>query len=279
MSYFLTDIKKIYKSKITKVMLALLFIIMIADPISVYFKYGRNEKFVETIGKNGFQFWLLMNSRSWGFNVYHSLLMIFPVLSTALILYSEQRSSMYEFLITRDSKIKYYLSKIFSVFFATFINFFILFSINVFVTSIFFPFDAVCTGIIKNYIPKVGMFSYPFYEHNPLSMVFLFVFLNAFTIALLALFALAFHMIVKLKNKYMAILTPFIVLYLTTYLMGIILEQKLWNYDFMLIIQPMVGAMSKNIISSVDVLIVFGLIIVIDTVLLIGGYIRNRESL
>lgn len=279
MSYFITDIKKLYKNKLTITMLVALALVMVADPISVYLQYGRDEHFINSIGQNGFQFWLLMNSRSWGFTVYHSLLMAFPVLSTGLVFFEERSSSMYEWLITRDGKKKYYLAKILSVFIITFVNFFILFSINVLVTSFIFPFDAIQTEAFANYVPQVGMFSYPFYEQGLLSMVFLFVFLNSLTLALLALLALSCHMMVLFKSRYMAILFPFIGLYAITYLISILLSSEYWNYNFKVIIQPMVGALSKTIITTTNVMGVYGALTVLVILLLVASYVKNGETL
>lgn len=280
LSYFTTDLNQIYSNKITKLMLLLLLVVMIADPFSVYVQYGQKLEFIESIGQNGFQFWLLMNSRSWGFSIYHSLFMMLPVLSTALLFYDEKKSSMYELLITRKSKRKFYLSKIISTFFATFVNFFVLFSINIVVTNIFFPFNAPTTEHFIHYIPKTNIFSYPFFNYSPISMVFLFVFLNAFTIALLSLIALSFQMIIKIKNKYVAILGSFVSLYLISYLMSILLvNTDLDSYNFKMIIQPMTGAVKTNPITGSNVLIAYLGLSITGLLLLVAGYMRNRDSL
>ncbi|MDE7424627.1 MAG: hypothetical protein K2N51_13225 [Lachnospiraceae bacterium] len=278
MSYFITDVKKIYKNKLVKWMLVFLLVVMIADPISVYVINARYENFFEEIGANPFQFWLLMNSSSWGNTVVYTLLFVLPVISTGLVFYNERQSSVYKWLIIRNSKAKYYISKIAATFLVTWINFFILFSINIIVTYFAFSADAPKTEQYMYLIPKKEMFSYPFYQSNPLSMVMLYVFLNALAIALLSLFALAVHEIINLKNRYVAILFPFIALYLINYGTTFLLIDHL-NYKLSVIIQPRAASALTNNIQSMDVIIVFLVVALVDLVLLGVGYIRNGETL
>lgn len=278
MTYFITDIKKLYNSKIVKYMLIILFFIMIVDPISVYVIHARNAIFFETIGANPFQFWLLMNSSNWGYSVYQTLFWVFPAISTGLCYYNERQSSMYEFLIIRNSRVKYYLSKAVAAFSVTLLNFFVLLSLNILVTYSIFRKDAPMTVQYRYLIPYEGMFSYVFYKMNPLYMVILYTFLNALAIALLTLFALAVHEILILENRYVALLFPFILLYLINYVVSLLLSSNL-NYNFRVIIQPRAASAITNTISGKDVLLVFTLMLVVDLILLAVGYIRNREVL
>lgn len=277
MSYFITDVKKIYKNKLVKWMLVFLLVVMIADPISVYV-INTDENFFKQIGANPFQFWLLMNSSSWGNTVVNTLFFVLPVISTGLVFYNERQTSMYEWLIIRNSKAKYYISKIAATFFVTWINFFVLFSINILVTYFAFSADAPKTEQYMYLIPQKEMFSYSFYQSNPLGMVMLYVFLNALAIALLSLFVLAVHEIVNLKNKYVAILFPFIALYLINYGTTFLLIDHL-NYILSVIIQPRAASALTNNIQSMDVIIVFLVVALVDLVLLGVGYIRNGETL
>lgn len=278
MSYFITDIKKIYGSRTVKWMLIFLLIIMIADPISIYPINARYKDFFETIGANPFQFWLLMNSSGWGHTVFHTVFWMLPVLSTGLIYYDERKSSLCELLLVRGSRLKYYFSKIAATFGVTFINFFLLLSINILVTYLIFSADAPKTEQYMYLIPKTGMFSYAYYQKNPLSMVFLYTFLNALTIALLSLLALSIHIIAALKNRYAAILVPFISLYLLNYVTSLMLRNNL-NYNLKVIIQPRAACSILDIIHGRDVIMVFALVALADFVLLGIGYIRSRETI
>lgn len=51
------------------------------------------------------------------------------------------------------------------------------------------------------------------------------------------------------------------------------------NYNFSVIIQPRAASAVINIINNKDVLLVFSLVLVVDLILLMVGYIRNREVL
>ena len=77
-------------------------------------------------------------------------------------------------------------------------------------------------------------------------MEILYAFINAFAIALLSLFALAFHAMITLKNKYIAILTPFIVLYLINYLKGKTIDIQ----TIVLLIMPVLLVLWEGIITK-----------------------------
>lgn len=114
--YFISDIKKMLSSRIVQITFIFLLVTMLADPISVLIHARRYTGFFENIGANPFQFWLLMNSASWGNKVYNILFWVIPVLATGMIYYNEQSSSMSKFLVVRKSKLRYMLSKVISVF-------------------------------------------------------------------------------------------------------------------------------------------------------------------
>lgn len=69
--YFISDIKKMLSSRIVQITFIFLLVTMLADPISVLIHARRYTGFFENIGANPFQFWLLMNSASWGNNAAH----------------------------------------------------------------------------------------------------------------------------------------------------------------------------------------------------------------
>lgn len=104
--YFISDIKKMLSSRIVQITFIFLLVTMLADPISVLIHARRYTGFFENIGANPFQFWLLMNSASWGNKVYNILFWVIPVLATGMIYYNEQSSSMSKFLVVRKSKLR-----------------------------------------------------------------------------------------------------------------------------------------------------------------------------
>ena len=84
--YFISDIKKMLSSRIVQITFIFLLVTMLADPISVLIHARRYTGFFENIGANPFQFWLLMNSASWGNKVYNILFWVIPVLATGMLL-------------------------------------------------------------------------------------------------------------------------------------------------------------------------------------------------
>src|SRR5699024_4231027 len=66
MSYFVSDVKKIYKNRLVQITLLLFIIVAVSDPLFVRFVYGGQPGFSEQVGANPFQFWLLMYSSGWG---------------------------------------------------------------------------------------------------------------------------------------------------------------------------------------------------------------------
>lgn len=83
---------------------------------------------------------------------------------------------------------------------------------------------------------------------------------------------------ITLKNKYIAILTPFIVLYLINYIISLCLKDNL-NYNLGVIVQPRAASAIVNTISTSNVLLIFGIVLIIDVILLIFGHIRSKEIL
>lgn len=107
-------------------------------------------------------------------------------------------------------------------------------------------------------------------------MVILYTFLNALVIALYALFSLALHAIIRFRNRYAAALVPFLALYLINYSVGLFLDGHL---NLNIIIQPQAASALVQIIRGRDVLMEFLTVLLLDVILLVIGYVRNRETL
>lgn len=56
MSYFVSDIKKLYKSRMVQLVLLLLGIVAVADPLFVRFVYGKQPGFLNRLGQIPFSF-------------------------------------------------------------------------------------------------------------------------------------------------------------------------------------------------------------------------------
>lgn len=162
--YFISDIKKMLSSRIVQITFIFLLVTMLADPISVLIHARRYTGFFENIGANPFQFWLLMNSASWGNKVYNILFWVIPVLATGMIYYNEQSSSMSKFLVVRKSKLRYMLSKVISVFSFTFVFCMFLLSLNLLLTFLIFDVRAPFTEQYQRLVPNAGTFGYTLYQ-------------------------------------------------------------------------------------------------------------------
>lgn len=278
MSYFISDIKKLYKSRMVQFTLLLLGIVAVADPLFVRFVYGKQPGFFEQIGANPFQFWLLMNSSGWGHTVYRTLLFVFPVLSTGLIFFYERQSSVYELLMSRKSRIQYLISKIISVFVTVFLNFSMILGLNLVVTNLSFSAVAPLTEQYYYLIPKAGSFAEAFYQISPLAMEMAYVVLNALALALLAVLVLGIQMIFRFPNHYIGFLTPFVILYALNYAEGLLLANQM-QYNLSVIIQPRAASSLSVCITTADLLLVFGSLFAVIMVMLLVGFKRNRDVL
>lgn len=278
MSYFISDIKKLYKSRMVQFTLLLLGIVAVADPLFVRFVYGKQPGFFEQIGANPFQFWLLMNSSGWGHTVYRTLLFVFPVLSTGLIFFYERQSSVYELLMSRKSRIQYLISKIISVFVTVFLNFSMILGLNLVVTNLCFSMVAPLTEQYYYLIPKAGSFAEAFYQISPLAMEMAYVVLNALALALLAVLVLGIQMIFRFPNHYIGFLTPFVILYALNYAEGLLLANQM-QYNLSVIIQPRAASSLSVCITTADLLLVFGSLFAVIMVMLLVGFKRNRDVL
>lgn len=275
--YFVSDIKKMLTNRIVQILFIILLIVMVFDPVSVMFYAHRYPSFYENIGANPFQFWLLMNSASWGNQAYTVLFWVFPVLVTGMIYYTEQKTSMGKFLMIRKSNRAYMTSKIFSTFLFAFAFFMVLLSINLAVTFTLFSADAPITEQYQQLVPNNGTLASVLYQVSPLFMAIVYTFFNALTISIFSVFALAIQMIAKFKNQYIAIVVPVIVLYTITFIFDSV--AILLPYDMRLIIQPRSANAISGLVTGQHVLLTFGVWMLIDVVLVVIGFIRNRDTL
>lgn len=274
MNYFVADIKKIYSNKLIQVTLFILLIISIADPMSIYFINGSNPNFFTNIGKQPYQFWLLMNSSGWGYAVFMRLMLVFPVISTGLIYFHERNSSLTEFLMIRGNKKAYYFSKISSVFVSTFINFLIILLFNLIITFWLFDSNSPKTDVFYSMTPKDGTFAMFFFQISPFLMGVVYTMLNALTIATMAVFALSVQMVYRFRNLYLAFIVPFGILFSSNYVSELFLNLE---HKLSIINQPRAASAVVNLITFQDVILVYIVTILIVLVLCMFGIWRNKE--
>lgn len=276
MSYFCSDVKRLYKSKLVLLPLLVMGIVVVLDPIHMRFVRGNYPGFAYDIGINQFQFWLLMHSSGWGHSVYRTLMFLFPVLSTGMLFFFEQSTSVLPMKIARKSRWQYLWSKVGSVFFTTFFNFFCLFVLNLIVTGCCFSLDAPMTEQYHFCVPKAGSFAYGLYQLGPVVMEVAYGALNALAIALMAVIVIGIQMACKFRNFYLAFLVPYFLIRAGSYSEAFLLEPQ---YEFSIVIQPLAASALKVCITTSDLLVAFGILAAAAALAVLTGMYRSRDAL
>lgn len=277
MSYFVRDIKQIYKSRYVRILFISMVIVAVADPFFIYFISGRGGALFRSAGSNPFQYWILMGNAGFGGSLWFALRFIFPVLSTGLVFFDERRTSVLELSITREKRSKYLLSKIISVFVTAFFNFLFILSLNLIVTYILFPSDAPLSEQYQFFIPKAGTFAYGFYQKNPIIMAVLYICLDALSTALLSLAALGIHMIFRFRNIFIAMFSPAAFFYGLNYVIGNVFNKI--QYSISIMLQPQASSVLRICITSEDVFITFIGMTALAILCVLVGARRNDDVL
>lgn len=251
-------------------------IVVVLDPIHMRFVRGNYPGFAYDIGINQFQFWLLMHSSGWGHSVYRTLMFLFPVLSTGMLFFFEQSTSVLPMKIARKSRWQYLWSKVGSVFFTTFFNFFCLFVLNLIVTGCCFSLDAPMTEQYHFCVPKAGSFAYGLYQLGPVVMEVAYGALNALAIALMAVIVIGIQMACKFRNFYLAFLVPYFLIRAGSYSEAFLLEPQ---YEFSIVIQPLAASALKVCITTSDLLVAFGILAAAAALAVLTGMYRSRDAL
>jgi hypothetical protein len=244
---------------------------MVLDPLTGYIQ-GVHK----TGGENPFQYWLLLNSISWGNGFFSSLFFVFPVILGGMNYYEEANTSFALFSISRKSRTKYYVSKIISIFTFTFLSFFLLFLINIVATNIIFSNSNDYNEFYYSVIPNRGTFAFHLHEISPILVEIIYSILNALTLAIFAVFVIDVQMIIKFKNKFIALIAPLITLYIISFVFDT--QQGLHQYNIRMIVQPMATVALAALITWQDVIITYLTWIFAVIVLSIIGINRNKEN-
>lgn len=276
MRYFASDVKKILKNRLIMGLFALMLAICIIDPFINYLGYIRNPGF----GDDPFLFWLLIDSSGIGFTIYATLFVVFPVIATGLIYYYEKQSSVYVFLVSRGSRIKYLFSKVVTAFITTFLIFLIPLTVNVLITWIIFPGAEPLSEQYYFRVPDAGTFAAYFYNISPLVMAIVYTLLNAFVVATLTVLSLGIHMVFRFKNQYLALLIPPVGLFLLSYANQMISAMNENSTRCLnIVIQPQAASALVELVTFKDLFVALASLIVLTFIVVILGFWRNRESL
>lgn len=274
MIYFKTDIKKLFQNKIVQILFFVLLAVMILDPLFVYWESAKEPLMLSGIGRNPYNFVILMNSADIGGQVYNTLFYIFPVLITGRIYYCEQSTSVCNLLIARKNRRGYIAAKLASAFLFVFLFFLILLLINIAVTYTVFPSDE---AILEQYIPREGSLAYEWFRYDPMMMMAAYALFNALAIAVFAVFSLELQMIVKFSNQYLAMIVPVVCIYAVMFILDSCVP--FMKYDLNIVIQPATAYAITEIIKGKSYVIAFGIWLVIDLVMCGIAGVRNRDLL
>lgn len=268
MSYFITEIKKFYKSKIIIITLVIMLLIALSDPII-------DRIFIQgSSGGNSFLYWILQPASFVGRTVYHATVYIIPVIFTGLIYCSESNSSVLAFSMIKVSRTKYFFTKLISLFTVAFFNCLIFLSLNLLFTCIIYSPNAAQTEQYTHHIPMPDTFAYFFYQINPFVMSFFYILLNAYVIAVLTVTVLDLHMIFKFGNPFVAFLVPVFIFEILSFVGSIILPA---NYQLSYVIQPAAASMGSEITTSANLIALLLIYSFAALILFFIGMKRNED--
>ncbi|MEC0229092.1 hypothetical protein [Paenibacillus alba] len=275
MNYFKIDINRLIKSKQVIVVVMLLLAIAIIDPITVSMYFSKDIGTAKTIGQNPFQFWMLMNSVSWGNNLYNIMFWILATLLTGLIYYEDKNTSMYMYQIIRKGKSKYLISKFFSTGLFSFILILLVLEINILVTYMLFPDTTVMTDYYDRLVPHEGSFVYKAFLSNPINATQIYSLLNALAMSIFVVFAQCISMLFKISIRYVALLIPVIILYGINFIFDSF--PGLFAYNIRMILQPRAVSALTTIITWENVIVVMGGWIVVNLILISVIFLKSRN--
>ena len=265
-----TDIQKTCKSPLFLVMAGILAFIMIADPISVFIERSQHGGSMEP-----YCYFLLMNTVSWGANIYYTLYWLFPVLLPGQLTFQEYNSSFLPFSSIRVKQVKYYTSKIITAFIITSSVVLLLNLLNIGIVWLLFPGDAEMTRLFLSLQPDAESFARNLFEINPLLVALLFAFINSIGLGIWSIFAVGLQILFKFRKIYTAIAIPFAVLYIVTLIFD--RTEVLLPFDLKLIAQPATTYALSNPPQLWQMgVCLFGWLI-IGIIVSIIGIFRNRD--
>lgn len=256
MNYFKLDIQRLITNKLVLTSIFLLIGIAILDPLTVSSQFTTHPNWSSQIGENPYQFWMLMNSVSWGNNIYNTSFWIIIVLLTGLIFFNDKQTSMYKYQIIRNNQKAYLFSKFLSIAIFSFVFVLIILEVNFFLTYTLFPKTFSITDYYLQLTPNKGSFVYNAFLSNPIKVVQIYTFLNAFSISMFSTFVLCIHMIFNFRNRYIALLSPIIILYGITFIFDS--YPPLFGYNIRMILQPQASIALTTVITWEKVLSTIG---------------------
>lgn len=258
--------KYIFKNRIYFLILTILIIVAVSDPIFSY------KQYIEELGDNAYQYWMLMGMVGYGGTFFRTLFRYTPVFSTGLLYLMHLYSSMGEFNVIRIGRRAYYIS----VYCATIVCSAVLVGIplmlNLIIVNVLFNDES---KIVLDWIlPRKGTYCYTLYAGSPLRAEIFYTIVTVLAFVLLACFATGIWHSVRFPNKYVAIAAPIILYYIIGYVTQV---SQLLQYDLGIILQPISAMGIEATITKECFYIVFAFWGGVDLLLLILGIYRQKD--
>lgn len=257
------DIKKLYKSKLVLTALILLLVMAVIDPLTMHQTYRKMG--------NPFMWWMFM-CRGNGGTIYHRLFWIFPTLLTGAVFVDERSTAVCGILLTKQSRSRYFFSKAWSAFAVALFSSLGFFLLNLGLVYLVCPTNMEISDYL---IPKEGSLAAWLYAKSPLMMAVAYNLMGALAMALLTVLYQQIQMILRLKNKYVALIAPVLLLHVLDY----IVELSSMGYSLEILLQPVAASALTMILSSKYFIQVFGTLVLADIVLYPIAVRRNRDIL
>lgn len=216
--------------------------------------------------------WLFMN-RGTGSTIFNTLFWLFPALATGTIFVDELNTAVCGVLLTKQPRRRYFLSKTLSVFVVTFLSMLCLFLLNLALVYLVCPMNMEVSDFL---IPKEGNFAAWLYAKSLLTWAVTYNVMGAFAQALLAVLYQEMHMILRLKNRFFALIFPPLFMYALEYIVEI---GHMWKWSLRILLQPVAASATTFDLSGKSFIVVFGALLLADVAGFFIAIRRNRDIL
>ena len=274
MRYFISDCKRLYRSKMTLIAWGILAVLTIIGPL--YHRWTLPPMTWSEMDHPYF-WWLVMNN-GLAANIFYTVILAWPVLCTGLVFARERLSSVETLSSIRSGKWRYLMSKECSVFLVTFLNMAFLLLLNVLITNLLYQTDIPFTAFEQGryYIPDEGSIGWSFYQLGPLAAEVGYSVMMALYMALLAALTVSIHMIIPLHNLYLAFLIPLIALHAVDFVLQMLLPAQIIPSIFL---QPRASTALVSAPTPENVIIGFLALSVICLGAFALGLYRSHDTL
>lgn len=274
MRYFISDCKRLYRSKMALVTWGILALLTIVGPL--YHRWTLHP--MTWSGMDHPYFWWLVMNNGLAANIFYTVILAWPVLCTGLVFAGERLSSVEMLSSSRNGKWRYLLSKECSTFLVIFLNMAVLLLLNVFITNLLYQTDIPFTAFEQGryYIPAEGSIGWSFYQFGPLAAEIGYSLMMALYMALLAALTVSIQMVIPLRNLYLAFLVPLIVLHTTDFALQTLIPVQ---YVPSIFLQPKASTALTTAPTPENVLTGFLVLLAICLTVLALGLYRSRDTL